>query len=149
LLFAAWQLGHSANGGNAGSFVPNPSGGGDAAAAAGGGSDSGTPVQFGIFPVNGNFGINAVIGSDETGQAFTFYGDGNVITPYTVDCRPFLEAAQEPFYGSTVATRCDYLFSNDVTQLSVSVPNGYSIKTRGITLVQGAVATSDSTWTLP
>lgn len=109
--------------------------------------NGGIPVQFGIFPVSGGFGVNAVIGESYDGGNFTFIADGKTITPYTVDCRDF---SDNPFYGEPVVTRCDYLFRDPgYTYLSVETPLGFNVKEHGITLVPGANALSDTSWFLP
>lgn len=109
-------------------------------------SNDGIPVQFGVFPVNGGFGVNVVIGNDETGRGISFKLNGVEITPATApDCRRFDDAA--PFYGAINVTRCDFLFAGELNgELTATVPNGYSIKARGTTLIPNVDATSDHSW---
>lgn len=102
-------------------------------------------AQYGIFPVNGGFGINGVYTGEAIPQNIKFFANGREIQPYTTDCRPFQDT---PFYEAEKATRCDYIFAYVSGDISVSLP-GYTPQQHGITLVQGAYSTGDTSWHLP
>lgn len=109
-------------------------------------SEEGLPVQYGVFPIENGFGINAVFAGNSVPQSITFFANGSQISPFTVECRPFEGV---PFYGYNEAMRCDYLFNYRSGEISVGSLPGYTLVQRGITLINGAHATSNSSWNLP
>lgn len=101
--------------------------------------------QFGLFVISNGYGINGVFGGNSTPEV-VFMADGQYTTPYKTDCRVFEET---PFYGYNLSVRCDYLFYGSPTVVEVVNPQGYTLRQHGITLMEGAIALTNSSWQLP